>query len=456
MEIFYPKALDILAFVCNLTIIISEYRISVEYLRLLGEIGNNNGMNTSLTIVGAGPSGLLAALAASEKFNNITLFNKNPRPGKKISAIPAEDLYFSESLPPKKMALKFGEKAEFVEPIFREFNHDKLTKYLKKANINLQQDKQGSYRANGLAGEALSQLLLEEILKRGVKYRKSSRVTDIVVENGQIAGVIVNGSMFPASSVIIATGSFSSPKYGATRDGYEMSKRLGHTINEIKPALVDLITIEKYGKTLAGETINDVRISIFFDGKQAYSDIGTIKFTNTGISGPCILDHSGEMIDKLAYGSVEVRLDFMPNENRETFEAWLIKQFISQQHILIGQFLNRYLDENAIKAVQLESRIKLDKSILHITNLERKSLIHAIKDFRLTIKAHKPFNNTRGVIGGVATTEIDPKTLQSNLVNSLYFAGDVIDVLGPYGGYNMQFAFSSGYIAGHTAANNLN
>ena len=413
-------------------------------------------MNTSLTIVGAGPSGLLAALAASEKYSDITLFNKNPQPGKKISAIPAEDFYFSESLPPKKLALRFGEKANFVEPIFKEFSHEKLIKYLKKANIDLQPDKQGIYRVNGLAADGLMHLLLEETLKRGVKYRKSSRVTDIVIEDEKIVGVIVNGSMFPSSAVIIATGSFSSPKYGATRDGYEISRRLGHTVNDIKPALVDLITVEKYGKTLADETIDDVRISIFYEGKQAHSDIGKIKFTKTGISGPYILDYSAEMIDKLANGSVEVRLDFMPDQNRETFEAWLIKQFISRQHILMGQFLNRYFNENAIKAIQLESRIKLDKSILHITNLERKSLIHAIKDFRLTIKSHKAFNNTRGVIGGIATEEIDPNTMQSNLVKSLYFAGDVIDVLGPYGGFNMQFAFSSGYVAGQSAANNLN
>jgi len=142
----------------------------------------------------------------------------------------------------------------------------------------------------------------------------------------------------------------------------------------------------------------------------------------------------------------------MPDEARESFESWLMKEFIARKHVLVGQLLSRYFNDNVIRAIALESRIKPDKSVAHISHLERKSLIHAIKDFRLTIKTHKPFNNTRGVLGGVSTDDIDPCTMQSKKVRDLFFAGDIIDVLGPYGGYNMQFAFSSGYIAGKSAA----
>lgn len=278
-------------------------------------------MNTSLTIIGAGPSGLIAALAASEKYKDVVLFNKNPQPGKKISAIPPDDFFFSENLSPKKMASMFGAKSDFVSHIFKSFCHAELAKLFRHANIMIEPDSFGRFKANGLAGDSLSRLLLDEILKRGVKYYKSSRVTDVVIENNQITAVMVNSSLFPASAVILATGSFSSPKYGATRDGYAIARKLGHTVIDIKPALVDLVTEEKYGKTLAGEIIDDIKISIFYNGKQAHSDIGKIKFTPTGISGPFILNHSAEMIEKLDSGSVEVRLDFMPDENRETFEA---------------------------------------------------------------------------------------------------------------------------------------
>ena len=405
-----------------------------------------------IAIVGGGPSGLIAAIAASENHDNVVLFNKNPQPGKKIAAIPREDFFFSEKLSARKMAARFGDKAVFVEPIFSVFNYNDLIKLFKKINLEIESDTFGHFKANGVAGDELCRVLLAEATRRGVTYRKSSRVTDIVANDGNLTGVTVNGSLFPADKIILATGSFSSPKFGSTRDGYEISQKLGHTVSDLKPALVDLITEEKYGKTLSGDNIEDVRISIFYDHKLAYSEIDSIKFTDAGISGEFVLNHSAEIIEKLNDSQVEIRLDFMPDQPRETFESWFIKECIGRKHILVGQLLNRYFDDNAIKVISLESRIKLDKSVAHITNLERKSLIHAIKDFRLTIKSHKPFNNTRGVLGGVSVDDIDPKTMQSKKLNNLFFAGDIIDVLGPYGGYNMQFAFSSGYVAGKSAA----
>ena len=406
----------------------------------------------SIVIIGGGPSGLLAALASSEKSDDVVIFNKNPHPGKKISAVPLEDFYFSEKLPPKKMAEYFSPKADFVSPIFKSFGYSDLVKLFKKINMDLEADANGHFKANGMAGVDLCNHLLDALIKRGVTYKKSSRVTDLLIENDRITGVLVNNSPFPANTVILATGSFSSPKYGATRDGYTISERLGHQINDLKPALVDLVTHERYGKILGGLAIDDVKISIFYSNKMVGSEIGQIRFTPTGISGPIIINHSAEIISKLAEEDVEVRLDFMPDQPRETYESWLIQQFISRSHILVGQFLGRYFSENVIKAIELESRVKLDKSVSHITNLERKSLIHAIKDFRLSIKKAKPFNSTRGVLGGVAIDDIDPHTMQSRKIQGLFFAGDIIDVLGPYGGFNMQFAFSTGYIAGKAAA----
>ncbi|MCP4583367.1 MAG: aminoacetone oxidase family FAD-binding enzyme [candidate division Zixibacteria bacterium] len=408
-----------------------------------------------IAIIGGGPSGMMAAIVASKNNDNVIIFNKNPLPGKKISAVPAEDFYYSEKLPVKKMAAKFKDKSNFVSPIFKAFGYTDLVKMFKKMKLNLELDSFGHFKANGVAGDGLSKALLEEALKCGVIYKKSSRVTDIYLDKSKISGVLVNNSRVSASAVILASGSFSSPKYGATKDGYEIANKFGHRINELKPALVDLTTREKYGKDLAGKTVDDVKISIYYDGKQAHCETGTIRFTPSGISGPVILDYSSRIIDKLKDTKVEVRLDFMPNEPRETFESWLTKEIISRHHIHIGRFLSRYFNDTVIKALSLESRIKLDKSIAHITTLERKSLIHAIKDFRMSIRSHKPFNNTRGVVGGVSIDEIDPKTCESKLIKSLYFAGDVIDVLGPYGGYNMQFAFSSGFVAGRAASGDL-
>jgi len=405
--------------------------------------------NSPIAVIGAGPAGLLAAITAAESGKHVVLYNKNPEPGKKISAIPPDEFFFSEKLPTRKLASSFSGRGDFVTPIFKAFGHAELTKFFKKLNINIEPDQAGRLRADGLTGRQLGLTLLDEALKRGVEYKKSSRVTDVLLNHGKISGVQVNSSPQPAAAVILAPGSISAPKHGATTDGYEISKRLGHRVVEPKPALLDFVINEKYGKILSGTTVEEINISIFFNGRQAKSEIGDIKFTPYGVSGPVILNHSAEIIEQLNSTPVEIRLDFMPDEPRELFETWLIKNFMSRRHLQVGQFLSRYFEDQTAKAIEAESRVKLDKSIAHITNLERKSLVHAIKDFRLTIKGPRPFNYTRGVLGGVATDEIDPATCESKIIKSLYFAGDVLDVLGPWGGYNMQFAFSSGFVAGN-------
>ena len=409
--------------------------------------------DSPIAVVGAGPAGLLAAITAAENDTHVVLYNKNPEAGKKISAIPDDEFFISEKQPTRKLASRFAGRSGFVTPIFKTYGHGELTKFLKKLKIQLETDQAGRLHANGYSGKQLGQVLLNEAIERGVEYKKSSRVMDIILDGDKITGIRVNDSPQPARAVILAPGSISAPRHGATTDGYEISKRLGHRVIDPKPALLDFVINEKYGKILNGTTIEGINISIFFNGRQAKSEVGDIKFTPYGVSGPVILNHSAEIIEQLNHTPVEIRLDFMPDEPREQFETWLIKNFMSRRHLQVGQFLSRYFEDPTARAIEAESRVKLDKSIAHITNLERKSLIHAIKDFRLSVKGPRPFNYTRGVLGGVATDEIEPATCESKIVKSLYFAGDVIDVLGPWGGYNMQFAFSSGYVAGQAAAN---
>lgn len=396
---------------------------------------------------------MLAAIAASKSTRQVILYNKNPWPGKKISAVPPEELYFSEKLPPAKLASKFNDKSKFVAPIFKAFNYTDVVKLGKKMKLKLEADKFGHFRANGIPGDGLIKSLLAEVEKKGVLYKKSSRVSGIYTYRKKVAGVIVNDSKIPASAVILASGSIAAPKLGSTTDGYTISEKLGHSVNKIKPAFTDLITNEKYSKTLKDKTIDNIMIGIYIDGKQIYSEINEIKFNADSISGAFIINHSAEIIEKLPKHTVEIRLDFMPEKARDGFDTWLHKQLIARRIINIKQFLGRYFSDDIISAIIAESRITPDKSVIHVSNLERKALIQAIKSFRMTIKAAKPFNYCRGVLGGVSIDEIDPNTCQSKIIKSLYFAGDVMDVLGPWGGYNMQFAFSSGYVAGNAASN---
>ncbi|MCD6160921.1 MAG: aminoacetone oxidase family FAD-binding enzyme [candidate division Zixibacteria bacterium] len=435
--------------------VIEEYRGGVPGDKGM-PVRNSKSVNLSpIIVIGGGPSGLLAAITASKNARQVILYNKNPWPGKKIAAVPSEELYFSEKLPPTKLASGFDDKSKFVAPIFKAFGYTDLIKLGKKMKLHLEADQFGHFKANGIPGDGLIKSLLAEAEKRGVLYKKSSRVSDIYTYRKKVVGVAVNSTRVPASAVILAAGSISAPKLGSTNDGYIIAEKLGHKINTIKPALTDLITHEKHNKILKGLTFDDVVISIYIDGRQTHSEKGEIKFKADSISGSFILNHSAEIIELLPKHTVEIRLDFMPEQTRESLETWLIKQLMAKRTINIKQCLNGHFSDGIIKAIFAESGIKPDKSVIHISNLERKAMVQAVKSFRMTIKAPKPFNYSRGVLGGVSTDEIDPHTCQSKVIKSLYFAGGVMDVLGPWGGYNMQFAFSSGYVAGNAACNGL-
>lgn len=419
-----------------------------------------------IVIVGAGPAGVMAAISASDQAASVLLLNKNPWPGKKISAIPADEFFVSEKLPCRRFAAAFNDKSQFVLPIFKAFGYADLVRLFKKHQLKLDADERGHLRANGLAPRSLMENLLAVAVRKGVVYKKSCRVTDVVAEQGMATGVILNGTKVPAAAVIMATGSFASPKCKSTRDGYTISEKLGHRINKLKPALVDLITDKKIGKLFANEVVPDVIVNTFLsagDGSASgrneellCSDRGEIKFSGNALSGQVILNRSAQILDHMADGKVELRLDFMPDRPRDGIEIWFTEQIDHDRRMTVGQFLTPYFSENLSKAIEAESRVSLDKSLVHVTNLERKSLLRAIKDFRLKVTGAKPFNFTGGVLGGVDIANIDPETCASKIIKSLFFAGAVMDVLGPWGGFNMQFAISSGYVAGTAAASGLN
>lgn len=413
---------------------------------------NSGEVVSPIAVVGGGPAGIMAAIAALEESKRVHIYNKNPWPGKKIAAIPQEEFYFSEKLSPAKMAQQFGDKAKFVGPILRAFSYTDLQKFFKQIGFDIKPDPNGHFRANGYPIADLINAVRQKARELGVGYMKSARITDILIEKKRVTGIVVNGVTQPAGVVILATGSISSPKYGATMDGYEIAKRLGHEISEIRPAMVDLIPDKKYIKTLAGERLSDIKVTIQIDGKSIYSDISDIKFTPNSVSGAVILNHSSEILEKLPTSRVDLNLDLLPNMKKEQLDNRFAQAISNREISSLGEFLTQQIGEKMTQAINQFTHINLEKPLMRISNLERKALILALKDFHLGIIGSKPFNYTRGVKGGINTDSIDPETGQSKIIKGLYFAGAVMDILGPWGGYNMQFAFSSGYVAGKAAA----
>ncbi len=410
-----------------------------------------------IVVIGGGPSGMTAAQAAAKYYNNIILFDKNPDPSKKLLSIPPQRIYVSEELSIEKTARAFGAKENFVKPALRAFGWKELTAHLAAMKIKI--------TPNGTSHLAVSPEIAGEVpyhLKdaaeaAGVVVRKSSKVSEIIFSGDQAKSVMVNSVEYPLLAVIIACGSAASPTRGATTDGYEFARKAGHTIIPIKPALVGLETVEKYGKMLADAEFNDCRIDVYQNMHLQFSDRGNLKFTTFGVDGELILTHSAKIIDLLSWGKeksnkVEIHIDMIPDIGKKEISGWLSQQVESSPKITIGALFEPYIPLKLRSVMSKIVRIHSDKPVANLSILEKKSLLLWVKDFHVTVKRPRPFNETMGVLGGVSTDEIEPDTMRSKKISNLYFAGEVMDILGPWGGFNLQMAFSTGYIAGTSAA----
>jgi predicted Rossmann fold flavoprotein len=217
--------------------------------------------------------------------------------------------------------------------------------------------------------------------------------------------------------------------------------------------MVGLETLEKYGKILANVNIRDCRIDVSLDEKRQFTERGTLTFASYGLEGDLILNHSARIIDLLEKGQVTVNIDLMPDKSKSRIEKILGQGLESSNQITVWEILTKYIPDRLLDGMHKMIRIHSRRPAVRLSNLERKSLAIWLKEFAFTIKRCRPFNETRGVLGGVSVDDIDPETMRSKKVKNLYFAGDVLDLLGPCGGYNIEMAFATGHLAGLSAAN---
>jgi predicted Rossmann fold flavoprotein len=412
-----------------------------------------------IVVIGGGAAGMTAAQTAALHYGNVLLFDKNPEPGKKLQSLPADGVFVSEDLPPDIFAGAFGDKGKFILPALKAFGLKELSEHLATMNIKLTLNGSSHLIVPPQDTVDFQDRLRRSAEEGGAAIRKSSKVSDIIFSRNLATAVVVNAVEHPVSSVIIACGSVASPSRGATGDGYEFARKAGHTVIPILPALVGLETIEKYGNALAGAEFPDCGIQVWRNDELQFSDRGPIKFTSYGIEGELILTHSARIIGLLdRHGDrnrVEIHIDMIPDIKKKDLEIWIAQRIIDSPKITVGKLLEEYIPEQLRKVMGRIMRIHSDKPVANLSHLERKHLILWVKDFHLTISRPLPFNETKGVLGGVSTDEIDPETMRSKKIKNLYFAGEVIDLLGPWGGYNFHKSFCTGYLAGFSAARAL-
>jgi predicted Rossmann fold flavoprotein len=288
---------------------------------------------------------------------------------------------------------------------------------------------------------------------QGVEVRLRSRVRELAVEAGRLRGLVLqDGERVGAAAAIVATGGASYPGTGSTGDGYRLAESAGHTIVTPRPALVPLVLAGPEPRQMMGLSLRNVEVQLLLDGEPFASEFGEMLFTHYGVSGPIILTLSGPAVQRLGQGRLEMGINLKPALDREKLDARLRRDLDRHGKRAYRNLLKGLLPQKMIDVVVERSGIPADKPGHQITAEERERLRALLHDFRLEVVGHRPLAEAIVTAGGVDTEEIDPRTMASRLVEGLYFAGEVLNVQADTGGYNLQAAFSTGYVAGQAAA----
>lgn len=430
-------------------------------------------MAKNIVVIGGGAAGLMAAGQAAGQGASVVLLEKMNRPGRKLRITGKGRGNLTNTAPLPDFIEHFGSTGKFLRSSFHQFFNTDLLDYFAAIGVGTVEERGGRVFPASNQAEDVVERMARWVREQGVKTRYEMRVTRLLLDDGRISGVEAayfpyrdkrkkqqapkaakrGPEIFPANAVIIATGGASYPATGSTGDGYRLAEAVGHKIIPVRPALVPLETAGSTAKRLQGLSLRNVRVTVWVNDRKWTEGFGEMLFTHFGVSGPIVLTISREVVDALRdKQKVHLTIDLKPALDDQQLEARLLRdldQHGKQQfHTLLKGLLPRKLIPVCCDLVGIPE----DKVNHQITAKERKRLRHWLKNFQLDVVAHRPFKEAIITAGGVATREVDPNTMASRLVEGLYFAGEVLDIDADTGGYNLQAAFSSGWVAGRAAA----
>ncbi|SHJ70887.1 hypothetical protein SAMN02745227_00520 [Anaerobranca californiensis DSM 14826] len=399
-------------------------------------------------VVGGGPAGLLAAATAASFKGNVTLLEKNKEVGKKLLLTGNGRCNVTNTCDMEEHIANVVHNKEFLYSAFYTFTNNDLINLLHKLGVKTKEEKGG--RVFPLTDKAIDvvKALKKYAEDNGVEIQYSSPVNSVITQNGKVKGVLLeNGAELLCDKVIIATGGKSYPKTGSTGDGYKIAEELGHKIIEPKPALTPLVIKEPWVKELQGLALKGVELTLWENKRQVFSETGDMLFTHYGISGPLVLSISGHIKD-LKVGNYQIVLNLFPHLSEKELDVKLQELFTLNSRKIFINSLEALLPKRMAEIVVKGSKIPGDKGVNQISREERNNLVKFLQSLTLTPVNLRGFSEAMVTAGGIDVKEVNPSTMESKLVKGLYFAGEVLDVDAYTGGFNLQIAFSTGYLAG--------
>lgn len=405
-----------------------------------------------ILVVGGGAAGMMAAVTAARNGKKVRLIEKNEKLGKKLFITGKGRCNITNAADIEELFSAVVSNPKFLYSSFYSMTNDQVIDFFEELGVKTKVERGGRVFPESDHSSDVIRALEQEMKRLGVEIRLRAEAEEILAEDGRVTGVrLSSGKELHADAVIIATGGISYPSTGSTGDGYRFARECGHKVTDLSPALVPMEVKEWYARELMGLSLRNVEIRITDGKKKLYEEFGEMLFTHYGVTGPVILSASSIVGKKLREHPLTLHIDLKPALTEEQLDKRMLREFEANHN---RQFKNAVdsLFPSKLKPVIVElSGIQEDKKVNEVTKEERLHFVRLIKDFSMTLTGMRGYNEAIITKGGVSVKEIDPGTMESKLVNGLYFAGEVLDLDAVTGGYNLQIAWSTGYLAGLNA-----
>lgn len=412
-----------------------------------------------LIVIGAGAAGMMAAISAAQNGisgERILILERNEKPGKKIYITGKGRCNLTNACEMEELFQHVPRQAKFLYSAFYTFSNEQVIEFFEKAGMKTKIERGNRvFPVSDHASDVID--ALKRMMDRyQIQVAYHAKVQKILMTEGKVCGVkLETGKEYRANQVLLATGGKSYPTTGSDGSGYALAQALGHTITELRPSLVPFTSADEDVKKLQGLAPKNVRVKIVDPekpGKILFEDFGEMLFTHFGVSGPLMLSASAVVNDAIKKGDLKLFIDWKPAITDEQLDKRLLKDFEENRNRQFKNALTGLVPAKMLPVLITRSGIPEDKKVNEITREERMALVQCLKAFPVTLTGLRGFNEAIITRGGILLKEVNPSTMESKLVSGLYFAGEILDLDAFTGGFNLQIAWSTGYLAGMCAA----
>ncbi|MGE4287559.1 MAG: NAD(P)/FAD-dependent oxidoreductase [Salinivirgaceae bacterium] len=409
-----------------------------------------------VVVIGAGAAGLIAAGRASQCGARVLLLEKMPQEGRKMRISGKGRCNITNDASIAEFVKHVHPAGNFLKPALSGFYNQDIIALLNQQQVETVLERGGRYFPKSNKAADVVHALVNWAKEQGVGIRLNCKFEELLTENQQVQGVLYseNGQQkqVGCGSVIVCTGGYSYPATGSNGDGHLLAKKLGHSIEAVRPALVPVEVEETLAKNLSGLNLRNVKASVWSNQKKQADDFGEVTFAEWGLTGPIILTLSRLMVDELRAGNqVSLSIDLKPALSEQTLDARLLRDIDANGKMPLAKLFKLWLPMQLIEPFLSLLALDASKPANQLSSADRRRIRILMKDWRFKVIAYRPFKEAIVTAGGIRTSEINTKTMESKLIKNLYFAGEIIDVDADTGGYNLQIAFSTGWLAGNSS-----